>query len=153
MSPHREECTAQSCSPRFCWKLVTEGASVFKAEVTRSAKHSGRPHACTRGRVSLDGSCPTTLPASFFPASVRDFLAQACGRCYFPSPTHSDWNRDQDSLRVCFLGLGNAWSLLPYNIPAVSFIQSCPGKCLIHSCRRPTAGRARHSEPREPGQE
>lgn len=116
---------------------------MFNAEVTRSAKRSGRPRACTRGRVSLDGSCPTTSPTSLFPASVRDFLAQPCGRCYFPSPTHSDWNRDQDSLRVCFLRLGNAWSLLPCNTPAVSFIRSCPGKCLIHSCRRPTAGGAR----------
>lgn len=122
---------------------ATEGASVFNAEVTPPQSPAGGP---TPAPVALSPWMEVVqqLPPPFhFLPQWRDFLAQPCGRCYFPSPTHSYWNRDQDSLRVCFLSLGNAWSLLPCNTPAVSFIKSCPGKCLIHSCRRPTAGRAR----------
>lgn len=49
----------------------------------------------------------------------------------------------QDPLSVCFLNLGNSRILLPCNTQAVSFIKSCPGKCFIHSCSRPTVGKAR----------
>lgn len=55
----------------------------------------------------------------------------------------------QDPLSVCFLNLGNSRILLPCNTQAGSFIKSCPGKCFIHSCSRPTVGKARAFKPWE----
>jgi hypothetical protein len=40
-------------------------------------------------------------------------------------------------------------SLLPCNTQSVSFIKSCPGKCLIHSAEAPQLGGQGHSKPWE----
>lgn len=87
-----------------------------------------------------------TRLASLHRDSVREPLWQSLAGDVLSLPLHvttSPGMQLQGSLNICFLNLGNSRSLSPCNTQSVSFIKSCPGKCLIHSCRRPTVGRAR----------
>lgn len=64
--------------------------------------------------------------------------------CYFFPSLHTPARTErQDTVNICFLNLRDARSPLSCNTQSVSFIKSCPGKCLIHFCRSPAVGWAR----------
>lgn len=83
-------------------------------------------------------------PGPFISWLSRETFWQSLAADVISLPLHVPTGTEmQGSLNICFLNLGNSLSPLPCNTQSVSFIKSCPGKCLIHSCRRPTVGRAR----------
>lgn len=98
------------------------------------------PHPCSRIHPGQGSS----MPGLFISLVSRETFWQSLAGNVISLPLHVPTGTEmQGSLNICFLNLGNSRSLLPCNTQSVSFIKSCPGKCLIHSCRRPTVGRAR----------